>query len=87
MHTASYEFLMKLKESVGCHQTLSAQVGGLGMRLCIIRHNVPLQTKDCFFSLSKPSAHTLIRISAGTLGDGFAPYWLIAAQFECGDFK
>ena len=27
MHTASYEFLMKPKESAGCHQTLSAQVG------------------------------------------------------------
>ena len=27
MHTASYEFLMKLKESAGCHQTLSTQVG------------------------------------------------------------
>ena len=27
MHTASYEFLMKPKESVGCHQTLSARVG------------------------------------------------------------
>ena len=27
MHTASYEFLMKLKESAGCHRTLSAWVG------------------------------------------------------------
>ena len=27
MHTASYEFLMKPKESAGCHQTLSARVG------------------------------------------------------------
>ena len=27
MHTASYEFLMKPKESAGCHQTLSSQVG------------------------------------------------------------
>ena len=27
MHTASYEFLMKLEESAGCHQTLSSQVG------------------------------------------------------------
>ena len=27
MHTASYEFLMKPKESAGCHQTLSAWVG------------------------------------------------------------
>ena len=27
MHTASYEFLMKFKESAGCHRTLSAQVG------------------------------------------------------------
>ena len=27
MYTASYEFLIKLKESAGCHQTLSAQVG------------------------------------------------------------
>ena len=27
MHTASYEFIMKPKESAGCHQTLSAQVG------------------------------------------------------------
>ena len=27
MHTASYEFLMKLKESAGCHQTLSMQLG------------------------------------------------------------
>ena len=26
MHTASYEFLMKPKESAGCHQTLSTQV-------------------------------------------------------------
>ena len=26
MHTASYEFLMKPKESAGCHQTLSARV-------------------------------------------------------------
>ena len=34
MHTASYEFLMKPKESAGCHQTLSARVGsGLGTRL------------------------------------------------------
>ena len=27
MHTASYEFLMKPKESARCHQTLSARVG------------------------------------------------------------
>ena len=27
MHTAIYEFLMKLKESAECHQTLSARVG------------------------------------------------------------
>ena len=27
MHTASYEFLMKLKESAGCHRTLSMWVG------------------------------------------------------------
>ena len=27
MHTASYEFLMKPKESAGCHQTLSTRVG------------------------------------------------------------
>ena len=27
MHTASYEFLVKPKESAGCHQTLSARVG------------------------------------------------------------
>ena len=27
MHTASYEFLMKPKESAGCHQTLSSRVG------------------------------------------------------------
>ena len=27
MHTASYEFLMKPKESAGCHKTLSARVG------------------------------------------------------------
>ena len=27
MHTASYEFLMKPKESAKCHQTLSARVG------------------------------------------------------------
>ena len=27
MHTTSYEFLMKPKESAGCHQTLSARVG------------------------------------------------------------
>ena len=27
MHTASYEFLMKPKESAGCHQTLSVWVG------------------------------------------------------------
>jgi len=27
MHTASYEFLIKPKESAGCHQTLSARVG------------------------------------------------------------
>ena len=27
MHRASYEFLMKPKESAGCHQTLSARVG------------------------------------------------------------
>jgi len=27
MHTASYEFLMKPKESAGCHQTLSVRVG------------------------------------------------------------
>ena len=27
MHTASYEFLMKPKESARCHQTLSAWVG------------------------------------------------------------
>ena len=27
MHTASYKFLMKPKESAGCHQTLSARVG------------------------------------------------------------
>ena len=27
MHTARYEFLMKPKESAGCHQTLSARVG------------------------------------------------------------
>ena len=27
MRTASYEFLMKPKESAGCHQTLSARVG------------------------------------------------------------
>ena len=27
MHIASYEFLMKPKESAGCHQTLSARVG------------------------------------------------------------
>ena len=27
MHTASYEFLMKPKESAECHQTLSVQVG------------------------------------------------------------
>ena len=27
MHTASYEFLMKPKESAGCHQTLSARLG------------------------------------------------------------
>ena len=27
MHTASYEFSMKPKESAGCHQTLSARVG------------------------------------------------------------
>ena len=26
MHTASYEFLVKPKESAGCHQTLSAWV-------------------------------------------------------------
>ena len=26
MHTASYEFLMRLKESAGCHQTHSARV-------------------------------------------------------------
>ena len=40
MHTASYEFLMKPKESAGCHQTLSARVesgdetGGGGGHLC-----------------------------------------------------
>ena len=27
MHTASYEFVMKPKESAGCHQTLSSRVG------------------------------------------------------------
>ena len=27
MHTASYKFLMKPKESAGCHQTLSSWVG------------------------------------------------------------
>ena len=27
MHTASYEFLMKPKESARCHQTLSTRVG------------------------------------------------------------
>ena len=27
MHTASYKFFMKPKESAGCHQTLSARVG------------------------------------------------------------
>ena len=27
MPTASYEFLMKPKESAGCHQTLSSRVG------------------------------------------------------------
>ena len=27
MHTASYEFLMKPKDSAGCHQTLSVRVG------------------------------------------------------------
>ena len=27
MHTVSYEFLMKPKESAGCHQTLSSRVG------------------------------------------------------------
>jgi len=27
MHTASYEFLMKPKESDGCHQTFSVWVG------------------------------------------------------------
>ena len=27
MHTASYEFLIKPKESAGCHQTLSSRVG------------------------------------------------------------
>ena len=27
MHTSSYEFLMKLKESAKCNQTLSARVG------------------------------------------------------------
>ena len=27
MHTASYEFLMKLKESAGCHQTLFVWMG------------------------------------------------------------
>jgi len=30
MHTASYEFLMKPKESAGCHQTLSVWVGSGG---------------------------------------------------------
>ena len=27
MHAASYEFLMKPKDSAGCHQTLSVWVG------------------------------------------------------------
>ena len=27
MHTVSYEFLIKPKESAGCHQTLSSLVG------------------------------------------------------------
>ena len=45
MHTASYEFLMKPKESAGCHQTLSTRVGSgdettTSYELFVFRHNM-----------------------------------------------
>ena len=53
MHTASYEFLMKPKESAGCHQTLSARVGSGDetMKKTLMAHNLG----RCFGYSSTPS--------------------------------
>ena len=42
MHTASYEFLMKPKESAGCHQTLSARVGSGDETKWTVGSSVPM---------------------------------------------
>ena len=46
MHTVSYEFLMKPKESAGCHQTLSSLVGS--------GHETTLHPTDIIHVVSVP---------------------------------
>ena len=60
MHTASYEFLMKPKESAGCHQTLSARVGSGDETIsCQDKHFI-----DAFFSSFSAFASPLSRSKA-----------------------
>ena len=45
MHTASYEFLMKPKESARCHQTLSARVGSGDETTVLAAHPLPFSMR------------------------------------------
>ena len=55
MHTVSYEFLMKPKESAGCHQTLSSRVGA--------GHETTGPWAELLTSLPKRGVGTILSVS------------------------
>ena len=64
MHTASYEFLMKPKESAGCHQTLSTRVGS-GDETTL--HRLPYHPVHSTQNRSHNTVHHMVTSMSGTL--------------------
>ena len=63
MHTASYEFLMKLEESAGCHQTLSSWVGSGDKTIKTFTH--PLKKKKQWDTYLSRDANSPLQVGFG----------------------